>query len=52
MGGICNYKGCKEWALSACIIIDGAGNDFHRDFCAKHIKKMCHNEKGVCLEAT
>lgn len=46
----CDYKGCKEWAISACMIVDVSGEVYHRDFCKKHLKKMLWNEKNVILE--
>lgn len=46
----CDYKGCNEEGVSMCIIVDTAGNDYHRCFCKKHLRKMLYDCKGVWLE--
>jgi hypothetical protein len=46
----CDYKGCKELAISCCMIVDVSGEVFNREFCKKHLKKMLWDENGVILE--
>lgn len=46
----CDYEDCNEEGVSACIIIDIAGNDYQRVFCKHHLKKMLYDEHNVTLD--
>jgi hypothetical protein len=48
----CDFEHCKNEAASVCMIVDLAGEVYHRDFCVYHLKKMLHDEKNVNYESS